>query len=376
MNPKIKIIQVGFSFQHGGIESFALSYDPYINDDNVQVDYINVFPQAKNIRLFQELDSKRKVIELPDYRKKPFAYIKKFYKLQKKNKYDILHYNMNSASYLIPLIAAKIAGVPIRIAHAHNSSSDKGLLKEIVHNLNRRFIPLFANFFFSCSDLAGKWFYSSKIIQSKRYFRINNAIEMQKFMFDQNIRDIKRNEIAVNKDTVIIGHIGRFEAQKNHRFLIEIFVEYLAKNSNSLLLLIGSGVMFKDIKDYVSHIDNLKNKVLFLGQISNVNEYLNAMDIFLLPSLYEGFPYVGIEAQVNGLPCIFSSTITSELKQTENVIFENLSSDTSIWSKDIERMVNIAPRKTCNIYKYDIRYSADRIKKIYRSLINSGVCDE
>ena len=206
---------------------------------------------------------------------------------------------MNSAVMLYPLIAAKISNVKVIIAHSHNASSDKGILKKMLHNINKNFIPLFANHFFACSNKAGKWFYSKKIMNSKNYFVINNCIDIDKFKFNYETRNNKRKELHLKNENIVVGHVGRFNKQKNHTFLIDIFNEAYKENDKLRLVMVGIGPLMNKIKKKVIQL-NLSDAVLFLGQRSDVNELMQAMDIFILPSLYEGLPLVGVEAQTSG----------------------------------------------------------------------------
>lgn len=362
---KIKVIQVGFSACYGGIESFAMNYNQYLNSELVQVDYINVYDSAKSKDFYITLSSSADVYDLPDYRYKPVSFIRALIKLQKSKGYDVFHYNMNSASFLIPLVAAKIAGIKVIISHAHNSSSDKGPLKEIAHAINRHWIPVLANTYFACSRRAAEWFYSESVLKSPRYFTIYNAVKTHDFAYDETVRRNLREKLKVKKDTVVIGNVARFNPQKNHEFLIKLFAEYHKKNKNSVLLLVGDGPLMPKIREIINK-KGLNDQVILSGQVSNVNELMNAMDLFILPSLYEGLPYVGIEAQVNGLPCLFSDSITSELQLTDKVKYESLNKGLEVWCDDMKQLLQIAlPRRTNTIEQYDINYSAEELKKIY-----------
>lgn len=365
-----RVLQIGMTDNWGGIESYIINYYRNIDKNKVQFDFINIYP---NDLCFQneieELGGK--IYKVPSYYKHPFAYMKQVKKIIKENKYEIVHCNMNSAVFLFPIIAAKLAKTKVIIAHSHNSSSDKGFLKDFIHAVNKRFIPLFANTYFACSNKAGKWFYSKKVLKSTRYCVINNAIDSKKYLFNEEIRKIKRKELNINDSTVVLGHVGRFNKQKNHEFLIEIFNEYNKKNNDSVLLLVGIGPLQEKIKNQVSDL-NLNEKVIFLNQRKDVNELLQAMDIFMLPSLYEGLPLVGVEAQSSGIPCVLSDTITEELKILDDKVFYvGLNDNLEDWVEIIDKCTKI---KRINEYEnivkagYDIEISTKKLIALYEKL--------
>ena len=298
---KIKVLEIGMSYKIGGIESFLINYCSRMED--VDFCFINVFENAKKEEFYKKISNIGKIYNLPDYRKHPIKFVKEIKRIQEKEHFDILHYNMNSAVYLTPLIAGKIAKIKTRIAHSHNSSSDKGILKLLLHQINKNFIPLFANYYFACSDLAGIWFFSKKTRKTNHYNIINNAINISEYEYNSEIRTKKRKELGINKNDFVIGHVGRFKPQKNHIFLVELIKKINKENNNIKLLLIGEGPLKSDIKKMI--IENrLEDTVLLLGERNDTNELYQAMDLFVLPSIYEGLPIVGIEAQASMLPCI------------------------------------------------------------------------
>ncbi len=318
----IKVLQIGMTDNLGGIESYLINYYRNIDKNRINFDFINIYP---NPLCFQnEIENgKSKVYKVTSYYRNPFKFISELKKIIIENDYQIIHCNMNSAVMIFPLIAAKMAKAKIIIAHAHNSSSDKGMLKAFLHFVNKRFIPLFANTFFSCSNKAGQWFFNKKILKSNDYFVINNAIDVNKFKFDESIRNKLRKNYNIADDAFVIGHVGRFVPQKNHVLLIDIFNEIYKENHNVILILIGEGPLEEEIKNKVKSL-NLLNNVIFLKKRNDVNNFYQIMDLFVLPSLYEGLPLVGIEAQTNGLNCIFSSKITREIDILKNIKFVDL----------------------------------------------------
>lgn len=361
---KVKVLEIGLSYKKGGIENFLLNIGENINTDSIQMDFINTFENAKNEEFYRKLKKIGKVYDIPDYRKNPIKFYKSMKKIQKNNSYDILHYHMNSAVYLLPLIVGRLCGIKVIISHSHNSSSDKGLLKNIIHNINKHFIPLFANTYFACSDLAGQWFFNNKN-RSNNYYIINNAIDFEKYQFNKKTRNNMRAHFKLDDDTIVIGNVGRFKPQKNHEFIIKTFEKYHSQNKKSKLLLIGTGPLVESSKALVKKM-NIDDSVLFLGERNDVEKIYQAMDVFVLPSIYEGLPLVGVEAQVSGLKCLFSDTITKEVKISDDSKFISIKRGVDLWVKEINQGVN--QRKTVFDDKFDIRKNAIRLENIYRDL--------
>ena len=370
---KIKILEVGMSYKAGGIETFLVNFLKNFDKEVFQTDVINVFPSAKNESFFKQLKEYGNIYEFPNYRKHPVKFYKKLKELNNNEKYHILHYNMNSASYIFPLIAAKLCGIKIVIAHSHNSMSDKGLIKQLLHSVNRKFIPFFANYYFACSDLAGKWFYSKKIMKSQRFFIINNAIEIDNYKYDERIRTSLRKKLKINEDTFVVGNVGRFKPQKNHKYLVDIFYELQKQYENSRLLLVGDGPLKNEIKSYVEQL-GIPDKVVFIGFVNNVSEYMQVFDSFVLPSIYEGLPFVGIEAQASGLPCFFSDTITKYLDLSDSNVFISLDTSVCEWANIIlENSKNID--RSCGYKKitekgFNVKEEVKKVEEIYKKILN------
>lgn len=362
----IRVLQLGMTDNLGGIETFLMNYYRNINRKKIQFDFVNIYP---NKLCFQDEIEKLggKVYRVNSYYKHPIKYIDEVIKIINENNYQIIHCNMNSAAMLFPLIAGKKSNAKIVIAHSHNSSSDKGFTKKLLHYINKHFIPIFANQYFACSEKAGKWFFNEKIRNSSKYKIINNAVDMKKYKYNEELRKEKRNEIKLKDNAFVIGHVGRFNKQKNHNFLIDVFNEVHKKNNKTILLLIGQGPLEDKIKEKVSDL-KLNDSVAFLEKRLDVNELYNAMDLFVLPSLYEGLPIVGIEAQANGLKCLFADTITEDASILDSTKFIPLEKEK--WIDSINDSINNIDRE----YKikdnnFDINYASKRLEKIYEALI-------
>lgn len=350
----IKVLQIGMTDNLGGIESYLINYYRKIDKSKVQFDFVNIY---HNDLCFQdEIESMgAKVYKLSNYYKHPLRYIRELIKLIKLNKYDIIHCNMNSAVMLYPLIAARLAGARNIIAHSHNASSDKGFIKKILHFINKHFIPFFANYYFACSLKAGEWFFNKKIVNSDRFKVVYNAIDIDNYKFNDRLRIKKRKELNISDNELLIGHVGRFNRQKNHEFLVDLFYDLQKKQPKSKLVLVGVGPNFDFIKDKVEKL-GINDKVLFLGQRSDVNELMMAFDVFILPSLYEGLPLVGVEAQASGVPCLFSDSITKEVIINDNNKMLSLNDSLDLW---IDNILNLCNMKNNRKKSYDYAIDFD-----------------
>lgn len=349
----------------GGVEAVVMNYYRNIDRSKIQFDFI-CDDDSTNIP-YEEIEKLGgRVILIPPYQK-VFKYHKTLKKTLKENKYKIVHSHINTLS-VFPLFAAKCAKVPVRIAHSHSTTNKKEWKKNLLKQVLRPFSKIFATDYFCCSELAGRWLFGNKEYDKGNVYLLNNAIDLDKFKYDEKIRKQKRKELNIKDDTLVIGHIGRFVAQKNHDFLIDIFNEVYKQNNNSILLLAGQGPLMDEIKDKVKRL-NLEQSVKFLGQRSDANELYQAFDIFLLPSLYEGLPVVGVEAQASGLLCFLSSDMTKETKVLESTTIMNLSNTSKEWADNI--INKISKYKRTNTIKeissngFNIKEEANKLEKYY-----------
>ena len=267
-----------------------------------------------------------KVIVIPPYQKL-FKYQKELYRIFKENDYKIVHSHISTLSVF-----------PFRIAHSHSTSNKKEWKRNLIKNILRPFSKLYANQFFACSELSGRWLFGEKALKNGKIKIINNAIDLEKFKFNKEKRNEIRKKLNIDENIILVGHIGRFVTQKNHEFLIDVFNEIIKKGKQekfySKLILIGQGNLKENIIEKIKYL-GLQDYVIFTGQTTNVSDYYNAMDIFVLPSLYEGLPVVGIEAQANGLLCEFSTDMTKETKVLNTTKFISLKETPKIWAEMI-----------------------------------------
>ena len=284
LDEKIIVAHIMGKWNGGGVESVVMNY--YKNIDRNRIQFHFLCDEDSTDIPYEEIEKLGgKVIVIPPYQKL-FKYQKELYRIFKENNYKIIHSHINALS-VFPLRIAKKAGVPIRIAHSHSTSNKKEWKKNILKMILRPFSKLYANNYFACTEYAGKWLFGKKVVERKELNVINNAIDLKKFEFNENTREDLRKELGIKEDTLIIGHVGRFMKQKNHEFLIDVFEKAIKQDDNIYLILVGQGPLEDKIKEMAKE-KGIEYKILFLGQRNDVNKLYQAMDIFVLPSLYEG----------------------------------------------------------------------------------------
>lgn len=324
----IRIAHIVGKWVGGGVEAVIMNYYKNIDRSKIQFDFL-IDNDSTNIP-YQEIEQLGgKVILIPPYQKL-LSYQKELKKVLKEGNYKIVHSHINTLS-IFPLRVAKQANIPIRIAHSHSTTNKKEKAKNLMKQTLRPFSKRYATDYFCCSELAGRWLFGNKEYNQNHVFLLNNAIDISKFQYNKTIRNQKRKHLNIGENTLVIGHIGRFVKQKNHEFLIDIFKEIHNQRKDSILLLIGQGPLLEPIKQKVKNL-NLTNSVLFLGQRNDANELYQAMDVFLLPSLYEGLPVVGVEAQAASLLCILSTSMTKETKVLDTTEFISLEESPTTWA--------------------------------------------
>ena len=284
LDEKIIVAHIMGKWNGGGVESVVMNY--YKNIDRNRIQFHFLCDEDSTDIPYEEIEKLGgKVIVITPYQKL-FKYQKELYRIFKENNYKIIHSHINALS-VFPLRIAKKAGVPIRIAHSHSTSNKKEWKKNILKMILRPFSKLYANNYFACTEYAGKWLFGKKVVERKELNVINNAIDLKKFEFNENTREDLRKELGIKEDVLVIGHVGRFMKQKNHEFLIDVFEKAIKQDDNIYLILVGQGPLEDKIKEMAKE-KGIEYKILFLGQRNDVNKLYQAMDIFVLPSLYEG----------------------------------------------------------------------------------------
>lgn len=365
MKEPLRIAQIMGKWLGGGVESVVMNYYRNIDRTSVQFDFI-CDSDSTDIP-YEEIEKLGgRVFLVPPYQK-ILPYRKALIKLFRQNGYTLVHSHLNTLS-VFPLSAAKKAGIKIRIAHSHSTTSRKEFKRNIAKHILRPWTNLFATHYFCCSEKAGRWQFGNRAYNKGKIFLLNNAIDLEKFRFNENLRKAKRSELGISESTFVMGHMGRFMAQKNHSFLIDIFSEVSKKEADSVLLLAGQGPLVEEIKEKVQSL-GLSEKVKFLGQRKDASELYQAMDVFVLPSLYEGLPVVLVEAQGAGLKCFTSDKVSYESKISEDLKFLPLE-NSALWVEEILKVKGIEKNDNftvCTQNGYNIKENASKLLLKYKA---------
>lgn len=368
MKDRINICHVVNNLDMNGISKVILNYCEYIDKKAFNMSIAAGAPINEDfLKALKKNDIK--VYQLPSRKQESCSFYKELYCILKYNNFDIVHVHGNSSTMAIELLIACTSGIKSSIAHCHASKSDNMIRHKIL-------MPLFNHLYsqgIACSELAGEW-----IFGKDNFEVVLNGFDIREFIFSENKRNIYRKKLGVEEKTVI-GHVGRFNKYKNQKYLLKIFKTIYASNKDVVLLLVGNGPDYLEIRDDVLS-KPYANNVIFYGETTDVPGLLSAMDIFLMPSTQEGFGIVALEAQISGLPCLVSNTLPHDVKLSENLQF------LSIYENDIENWKNSvlkASMKTESrklfyeknldaLSRFDIYSTIMQLEKIYKRAISSS----
>ncbi len=366
MRQPLRVLQVVGKMDRAGAETLLMNLYRHIDRSRVQFDFLTHRDDAGDYDA-EITDLGGTVYHVcPMSLKNGLRYpqaLKAFF--ENRPGYRIIHSHIDAMSAL-PLGAAKRAGVPVRIAHSHNTAFPRDG-KYPIRLLARQLLPLVATHCFSCSDAAAGFLFPKKTMENGSYAVLPNAIELERFAFSPSIRAAKRQELEIGSETFVVGHVGRFCMQKNHDKLLHIFAVLHQRRPDSILFLVGQG----ELKNKISALSTqlgIENSVHFLGVRNDVERLMQAFDLFLLPSLYEGFPVVGVEAQAAGLPCLMSDRIKSDVALTDPVVFVPLEADDALWAQRAEELFTCCRESTTEklaAQGFDIKKQASFLEDFY-----------
>ena len=358
----IRVLHVVTDMNRGGLETLLMNYYRHINRAEIQFDFlVHRYNRAAYDDEIESLGGK--IYRLP--RLNPFSIIYKrslaaFFNTHPE--YQIVHAHLDCMSSVV-LKAAKECGVEVRIAHSHSSSQDKNL-KYPLKLFFRHFIPKYATHLLACGELAGKWMF-----RGADFKIMNNAIDTKKYIFSLAKKQQIRFRFGIKEDEFVIGHVGRFSPVKNHRFILDVFAA-IQEQCKAKLLLVGDGPLRTNIEREVKKL-KLDDKVIFTGIRNDVPDLLQAMDVFVFPSMYEGLPLTIIEAQAAGLPCFISDKVPLECKITNLVQQIPVNAGVKAWTDGIMRSTTVARRNTdqgiCEA-GFDICTNTELLERYYKSL--------
>lgn len=376
---------------NSGVSSMLLNYYRYIDHDKVNFDFmvyntvsddVKEYCKRNHSRIYEVGPLSGKTVLDGTLYKKVEGVMKRYAK-----KYDVIHGHESNTAFIYMKLAKKY-GINNRIIHSHNAKGADGMIKKVRNFILNHYGLKYATNYCACSKKAAKYLYGT----TNHVNIINNAIDINKFRFQPEVRNRMRKKLGV-EDMFVVGHVGRFAPQKNHEYIIDIFWQFHQKVQDSKLVLIGDGELMDAIKQKVSAL-YLDDAVLFEGVKNNVNEYMQAMDVFVLPSMYEGLPVVCVEAQAAGLSCIVSKEVTREIKITKNVEFIEIDNEYSVLQsaiqsnqnnqKDIkswvQKLIKIREKKNVDSRKlyadrvakqgFDIREQSKKLESYYIKLSN------
>lgn len=366
----MKVLELtGEPILSGGQESFIFNVIKHIRKKDLQIDVLTLYNCENNYyrSIVEGIGGKVITFNLPfnpgGLRCNMFLPLLRFLRV---NKYDVIHIHSGSITVLaIGALAARLSGIKNIIVHSHSTGKIKNFKYRILKLFSFPFLEWIPNHYCACSYEAGLWKFP-KNIADKKLQVIDNGIDLDVFSPNEEIRIEMRKELGIQDSTSVLGHVGRFSPPKNHSFIINIFNEYQKKHSDSKLLLVGEGELYEDINELVAKL-GLKDKVIMPGATSKVADYMQTMDLFLFPSLWEGLGLVAVEAQGIGMPVIASTNVPRLMKIADEVIFLDLDKKQE-WINAIERLINgerKANREKLRKAGFDINQTAEEIRKIY-----------
>ena len=360
----IRVLNMFTIMDRGGAETMVMNYYRHIDRTKVQFDFL-VHRQQRGA-----YDDEIEALGGRIYRMCPvypqnFARYKRDLRgfFQAHSEYKIIHSHMSELGYFA-FREAERQGVPVRICHAHNAPHGFDAKMFIRTYFKKRMMPYLTHLFM-CGEESGKWLYGEK--NKSRFIMLNNAIDAASYTYDLSKREELRRQLGL-ADELVIGHVGRFNPQKNHPFLMDIFAALLKKESSAVLLLVGGGEGMSKMQEKVQEL-GIAEHVRFLGVRSDVADLMQAMDMFVLPSLYEGLPVTMVEAQAAGLPCIISDKVPPECILTEGLVdVMPLSASPGAWAEKIlaKRAIPRTDRRAeIAAHGFDITTEAVKLQEFY-----------
>lgn len=361
---RIRVLHIIRHMNIGGAETLIMNLYRNIDREKIQFDFL-VFGEGSFDKEINQLGGKiyymKYLTEIGQIRFK--KNLIEFFRTHRE--YKIIHSHIDQVSGII-LEAANKAKVPVRISHSHSTGNSNNYIAKIYKQMLQNKINKNANVFFACSENAAKWLF--KDLGYKAYI-INNGIDTEKFAFSEENRNQIRKEFNIPKDIKVMGHVGSLITVKNHKFILKIFKEYIKTNPNTVLMLVGDGILKEKLKRDTEKL-NIEKNVFFIGIRSDVQKFYSAFDMFIFPSLYEGISTALIEAQTNGLIIFASNTVDSKTDITKTINFIDLNDSAENWAKkiektDIKRYNNIEKIKENG---FDIKKIAENLQEKYYEL--------
>lgn len=364
----VKILHFELDEKVGGIESFLYNIYSRIDREQFQFDFVTRYDHPAKERELCALGAH--IYKISSF-KRISGYIRDISEII--GDYDIVHIHKNSAANIIPFIMAGKNGRVKVISHSHNTAPSVSGFATILHNWNKEKLWKLSDEHLACSNLAGEWLYGN----DRKYTVIRNGIPTTNYTYNRLNSNKVRDELNIPVTARVLGNVGRFTKQKNQMYLVQMFNEILKKDSNSYLIIVGDGPLKDHIENYVKEL-GITEHVKFLGVRNDINEIMQAIDVFIMPSLYEGLPIVAVEAQASGAAMVLSDTISKETQLLPNVKWFSLKSSVD---ENVELVMNLnllseEERKMANLCVkengFDVENSVNTLQDIYAKLINKA----
>jgi glycosyltransferase involved in cell wall biosynthesis len=365
MEKPFRILRVVGRLDRGGLETIIMNAYRIIDREELQFDFVmHTTDECHYSEEIRRLGGK--IFSVPSYTgKNHFEYIKAWKKFfQEHPEYNVVHGHMMSTASIYLNIAKKFGLTTISHSHATQPNNKLRALQKYFLQSPLRKKNNGIDYMFACSEAAGQWLFGNNGIKKDNFRVVPNGIDVEKFAFSTSTREKMRKDLNL-KDQFVVGHIGRFDSGKNHKFIILIFNELVRLKPDAKLILVGDGALKSQVEDQVKE-NNLSDKVIFTGVRDDVNDLIQAMDIFLFPSLFEGFGNVLIEAQSSGLPCLVSNSVQQEVRVTDLVHFISLEKSSESWAQKIVEVANNFKRIDTSQNVISAGYDVNRIAKWYQ----------
>ncbi len=356
-----KILYVGYTPNMGGIERFLLNICKNIDRRKFEISFL-IFKDEKVYNQDELEKMGCNFFEITKRKKNYIQYCKDLKDVYNENEFDIIHFNLMTFCAFEMIVLAQKYSTARLIIHSHTGGLNKKYKRTIIFDkIGRFFVRNIPYERIACGRKAGKW-----LFRDKDFTVLNNGMEIEKFGFNLQNRIEIRNKLKVNENTKVFGHVGAMFFVKNHKFLINVFYEYQKMERNSKLILIGDGFLKSNLEKQIQKL-KIQDKVVFLGIRDDVEKIYSAMDIFVMPSLFEGFSIALMEAQINGLKCYTSNNISEECDVTGNTFFLPLERNSKYWAEKIYKTGNSRDKNAMNKIpnQFKIEKMVDALMKIY-----------
>ena len=364
---KIKIAEFISRLEFGGAESMLLNYTTHFKNPN-QFDFHIITQDINDINCIQQFEDAGYTVHIVTHKRKSIAKnVREIYKILKKEKFNIVHSHMTLTNFYV-LFLAKLLGVSVRISHGHSALREERVKEKVTYPILKSLNKVVSNIWIACGENAGIFLYGKRAVDHHKVYMMKNAIDLKRFQRNEVIRHNIRTQYGIGEE-ICIGHVGRFCTPKNHMFVLDIFRAIKDLQPDAKFLLVGDGELHDSIHDKVKKL-KLEESVIFTGNIKNTNEIYQAIDVFILPSLYEGLPVVSIEAQAAEISCLISENVDHRCAITENVHFLSIEKSAEIWAKEIldysRQPIKTSVFDEMTKAGYNIEVEACKLEELYK----------